>query len=85
MLSIGIDWIKIPKLDPIKAVTHRPIVGKIRSITVSKDRVGTFYASILCEDGQETPKPIQAVEESRVVGIDVGIARFLTESPAERW
>lgn len=46
-ISVGENWIKIPKCNPIKAVIHRPILGIVRSITVTKDRVGDYsYDSI---------------------------------------
>ncbi len=52
-VSVGGNWIKVPKCNPIKAVIHRLILGVVRSITVTKDRVGDYYASVLCETGEK--------------------------------
>lgn len=79
-LTVGKDFIKIPKCDPIKAVIHRPIQGKIKSITVSRDRVGDYFASILCETPESMPSVPKEVNESKVIGIDLGLKDFLTDS-----
>ncbi len=79
-LSVGKDFIKIPKCEPIKAVIHRPIQGKVKSITVSRDRVGDYFASILSETPEKVPDKPTEVEESKVIGIDLGIKDFLTDS-----
>lgn len=79
-ISVGENWIKIPKCNPIKAVIHRPILGIVRSITVTKDRVGDYYASVLCETGEKKTEPIRVLKESAIKGIDAGIRVFLTDS-----
>lgn len=79
-LSVGSNWIKIPKCDPIKAVIHRPIKGRIRSITLTKDRAGDYFASILCETEEKEPARLTEVSESQVLGIDLGLLKYLTDS-----
>ena len=79
-VSVGGNWIKVPKCNPIKAVIHRLILGVVRSITVTKDRVGDYYASVLCETGEKEPEPIKVLKESAIKGIDAGIKVFLTDS-----
>jgi len=79
-LSVGDNWIKIPKCEPIKAVIHRPIKGKIKSITLTKDRVGDYFASILCETEEKEPARLTEGSESKVVGIDLGLLKYLTDS-----
>lgn len=70
-VSVGDDWIKIPKMAPIKARIHRELEGSIRSITVSRTATGKYYASILTDDGLNAPIPIQTLDQ--VVGIDMGL------------
>ena len=36
-ISVGDDFVKVPKIEPIKAVIHRKIDGKVKSITLSMD------------------------------------------------
>ncbi|WP_151669856.1 RNA-guided endonuclease InsQ/TnpB family protein [Nitrincola schmidtii] len=70
-VSVGDDWIKIPKIAAIKARIHRDLEGSIRSITVSRTATGKYYASILTDDGLNAPIPIQTLDQ--VVGIDMGL------------
>ena len=70
--------IKLPKMQPIKAKLHREITGTVKSITVSFSATGKYYASILVDDGRETPQPIHSIDT--VVGIDLGITHFAIES-----
>ena len=52
----------------------RDVVGKVKSVTVSK-HAGKWFVSIQTEREVEQPKP-----KGGAVGIDVGIARFATLS-----
>ena len=70
-VSVGDRWIKIPKLDRIRARIHREITGTVKSITLSRTATGQYYASILTDDGQPAPVPMQTLD--RVVGIDMGL------------
>ena len=79
-LTVGDNFIKIAKCGPIKAVIHRSIPGEVKSITVCRDRVGDYFASILCETAENIPTGLTEVEESKVLGIDLGIKDFLTDS-----
>ena len=37
-VSAGDGWIRVPKIGRIKAVTHRPVEGKVKSITIDGQR-----------------------------------------------
>ena len=58
---------KVPGL--IKITLHRVPPGKIKRVTISKDILGQFYASIVCEYGKE-PEPAR---ENNIIGIDMNI------------
>jgi len=74
-LKITADTIKIPKVSPIRANIHRKIVGKMKSITISRAPTGKYYASILADDGQEAAvKPIGITD---VAGYDLGLSHYL--------
>jgi len=62
----------LPKLKtPIKIKLHREIVGKIKSIVITKTAANNFFVSVLVEKELETLKKV-----NKLVGIDVGLKTF---------
>jgi len=86
--------LKFPKLGEIKAVIHRPIKGSVKTVTISKNTCGEYYASILVEDGKEQPPPHLRSgyifpsggerEGGKAVGIDLGLNHFVITSDGEK-
>lgn len=74
--------IKLPKMKPVEAKIHREIVGTVKSITVSLNKTGKFYASILVDDGIEAPNLLHTV--SKVTGIDLGLSHFAIQSNGKK-
>lgn len=70
--------IALPKVGKVKIVLHRAVIGKIKTVTISKDSVGKYYASVLMDDGTVKPEPKKHIESS--VGLDMGIHDFVTTS-----
>jgi len=70
------NYLKIPKLKtPIEMVYHRPILGKLKTVTIS--RIGNkYYASIMTERFVE----IKQREVKNVVGIDLGVKSLVVTS-----
>ena len=66
----------LPKVGTVKAVLHREIVGKIKTVTISRTQTGKYYASILCDDGLEVPALLKTIEADAVTGIDLGITHL---------
>jgi putative transposase len=63
--------IKLPKLDFVKFRKSRKISGNIKSVTISKNILGKYYISVLCET------EIQKLPESNSnIGIDLGLKDF---------
>ena len=83
-VSAGDDFVKVPKMKKIKAVMHRKIEGKVKSITLSMDACGDYWASVLYEDGLPEAVPATCVRQTKTVGVDVGIETFCTCSDGER-
>ena len=77
-VSAGDDWIKVPKLKPIKARMHRDIKGTLKSITLSRTLTGKYYAALLIEDGMAAPAPLHTVDT--VLGIDMGLTHLAIDS-----
>lgn len=85
----GTRWcqIKLAKLGWFKLVYHRPIPedSKIKNVAVKLHSDGNWYVSVLVEDGQEFPEPInpkQAAKNS--IGVDFGLKDFVTLSNGEK-
>ena len=72
--------IKLPKVGYVKIVEHRQHEGVIKSVVVSKERSGEYYASVLCEVEQPEPLPVT----DKVVGIDLGLHDIIVCSDGER-
>jgi putative transposase len=82
--------VKLPgNIGIVKAKIHRPIDGKIKTVTVSKTPSGKYFASILTESvagGQrptvegETP----VITEGKIYGIDLGLKHFAVVTDGEK-
>ena len=66
--------IKLPKIGEIKAVYHRPLQGIVKTVTVSKNRAGQYFASIRLEVDENQEIPV--TKDGVVTGIDLGIKEF---------
>lgn len=80
----GDNWIKVPKLGPIKARIHRPMDGKLKSITLSSTVTGKHYAALLFETGQDAPELLQDLDASSVVGLDMGLSHLAIDSTGRK-
>ncbi|MYL25035.1 IS200/IS605 family element transposase accessory protein TnpB [Halomonas alkaliantarctica] len=81
-IKAGDDWIKVPKITSIKARIHRPIAGKLKSITLTRTTTGKYYASLLVDDGMEAPAPLQTVDT--VLGVDMGLTHLAIDSTGRK-
>ena len=72
--------LKLPKVGYVKVVEHRRHEGRILTATISKERSGEYYASVLCEI--EQPEPLPATD--KVIGIDLGLHDFIVCSDGTR-
>ncbi|BAY46682.1 transposase [Scytonema sp. HK-05] len=65
--------VKLPgNIGVVKAKIHRPISGKIKTVTVSKTPSGKYFASILTEVECENP----STTEGKIYGVDLGLKHF---------
>ncbi len=65
----------ISKIGTVRIVLHRPIEGRIKTLTIQRDVVGNWYACFACEV-EAQPLPFNEL----AVGIDVGLESFATLS-----
>jgi putative transposase len=61
---------------------HRPIQGALKTVTVSKNCDGRYYASLLFDDGAQTPK---SSIDGKAVGIDLGLIDFVVTSDGSKY
>ena len=61
----------LSKVGLIKIILHRPIAGRIKTLTLRRDRVGNWYACFSCEVEIE-PLPFNDL----AIGIDMGLNSF---------
>ena len=72
--------LKLPKVGYIKFIEHRQHEGEIKSVVVSHERSGEYYASVLCE----VKEPEKLPEIDKHIGIDLGLHGFIVCSDGKR-
>ena len=71
-VTVNGEFLKVPKMGEIKAVFHREITGKIKTVTISKTPTNKYFASILCEvEGSEVKET-----GDKIMGIDLGLKDY---------
>ena len=72
--------IKIPKIGWINCIKHRPLQGKLKSITI-KQEDDHWYCVCLCEISDI--EKITTVKQEDIIGIDLGLIDFAITSDGE--
>lgn len=72
----------LPKLGHVKAVVHREIVGTIKTVTVSRNQAGRYFASVLTENNISMPT---SSFEGKMIGIDVGLTHLAVTSDGSKF
>jgi putative transposase len=73
--------VKLPgNIGVVKAKIHRPIEGKIKTVTVSKTPSGKYFASILTEVEGENLSAL----EGKIYGVDLGLKHFAVVTDGEK-
>ena len=73
------NYLSLSKIGSIKVVKHRPVDGKIKTLTIVRDAIGNWYACFSCEVSG-TP----LMHSEKAVGIDVGLNSYATLSNGEK-
>jgi len=61
----------LSKIGAVKIILHRPMEGRIKTLTIQRDAVGNWYACFACE-GEPEPLPFNDL----AIGIDLGLNCF---------
>ena len=76
--------ITLPKVKgSIKAVFTREVVGKVKTVTITKTPTGKYYASVLVDNDEVIPTPT-TIEPSQTLGIDLGLSHLLITSDGDK-
>ena len=73
--------LSLPKMTPLKIVLHRPVEGKLKSVTITHRPSGRYYASLLCEVDVPDPQPTR---DEKALGLDLGLKSFVVTSDGEK-
>lgn len=73
--------IKFPKIGEVKAKVHRPIEGKVKTVAVSMNCRGHYYASVFVDDGMNNP---DQSSEGKAIGLDVGLNHLVVTSEGNK-
>jgi putative transposase len=77
------DYIKLPGfVGSVYCKQDRKIDGQIKTVTISQNRDGKYFASILVDDGKEIPV---ANSQGKAVGIDLGLTHFCITSDGSKF
>jgi putative transposase len=76
------DYLKLPKIGLVYCVRHREFEGAIKTVTISKNPDGKYYASVLVDDGKESPHPSS---DGKAIGIDLGLTHFAITSNGSKY
>jgi putative transposase len=73
--TLADNGLLLSKIGAMKIIQHRPIEGKIKTLTIRRDAVGNWYACFACEVEAQPLPPSE-----KAVGVDVGLESFATFS-----
>lgn len=76
------NCLRLPMIGDVKAVYHRDINGKFKTVTVSKNCSNHYYAAILFDDGKDKP---ERSADGKAIGIDLGLSHFAVTSDGSKF
>ncbi len=77
--TLADNGLLLSKIGGIRIVQHRPVEGKVKTLTVRRDAIGNWYACFSCE-----VEPVLLPKSEKGIGIDVGLTSFATFSTGEK-
>ncbi|MCY4287844.1 MAG: RNA-guided endonuclease TnpB family protein [Aestuariivita sp.] len=74
----------LPKVGTVRAVLHRALVGKIKTVTVTGTPTGKYDASIRCDDRQVPPEPVRVITGDKITVMELGLSHLAVVSTGEK-
>ena len=89
-VKVKTGYIKFPKLKLVEAKISKPIEGTVKTVTISQVSSGKYYASILIDDGVDTPEASSVLKDTathkgKCIGLDVGISEICVTSEGSKY
>ncbi len=88
-VKVGDSFIKLPIIGEVHCRIHRTLNGTVKTVTISKNTDGKYYASILVDDGSHTPEANteggRVERPDQAVGLDVGLIDFVVTSDGSKY
>ncbi len=81
-VKVAHSYLTLPKIGDVSAIIHRPIEGKIKTVTICKNCSNQYFAAILFDDGKDKPN---ANTEGKAIGIDLGLTHFAVTSDGSKF
>jgi putative transposase len=81
-VKVGEKSIKLPILGEVNCKIHRIFDGIVKTVTVSKNPDGKYFASILVDDGIPGT---DATTDGKAIGLDVGLIDFCVTSDGSKY
>jgi len=78
------DRLYISKVGEVLIRVHRSIEGRIKQVIIKRYGSGAWFALLCVEETETQKKKTQKKEIERVIGIDLGIKSFLTDSEGRK-
>ena len=70
LLLFGLGYVRI--------FVHRPLLGRVRRLTVKREADGEWYAVFITEREGSVRSPLAEIPANRIRGADMGLSRFVT-------
>ena len=77
--SLTDNRLQLSKIGKVKIKLHREIIGKVKTLTISRDSCGKWFACFVVETIQEILEPT-----NQQIGIDFGLETFATLSNGDK-
>ena len=74
-ITIVGEYLKIPKVGLVKAKITQEIAGQIKTVTISVNSSGKYYAAIGLDLGEQE---IESSTDGQILGIDLGLKDYVT-------
>ncbi len=81
-VKVGEKSIKLPIIGEVNCKIHRTFDGTVKTVTVSKNPDGKYFASILVDDGIPS---VETTQKGKAIGLDVGLIDFCVTSDGSKY
>jgi len=72
----------LPKIGHVKATIHRKIEGRIKTVTITKEHSGKYFAAVLSDTEHVAPT---ISLDGKIIGLDVGLTHLAVTSDGSKY